>query len=111
MSGGYDVWRTGGDTPLGALDLTNEYAEEDALERDHEGHMQALQTWLNNADEVQLNAAERLLTAERERRRRTYAEKLRALGDADVRVPRAPRKDKGKPRTPKNGELPGEVLP
>lgn len=111
MSGAYDVWRTGGDTPLGALDMQPEYDEGDQMEREHEEHMQAFQSWLNHADEVQLNAAERLLDAERERRRRTYAEKLRALGDADVKVPRAPRKDKGKPRTPKNGELPGEVLP
>lgn len=89
---GYDAWRT---TPPD--DTQPEYDEGDQMEREHEDHMQALAVWIENATGRQLKLGVRLMEdAIRQRIAETAAE-LKALG-AGAELPRAARKDKGKPR-------------
>jgi hypothetical protein len=97
---GYDSWRT---TPPD--ETHNEYAEEDAMEREHVDAMETLKELLESFTGQQLKLAGRMLDSERTRRLNHHAAELRELGAqlaAGEKSPRAPnskpRSDKGKPR-------------
>jgi hypothetical protein len=82
----------------------NEYAEEDAMERDHVDAMEALKELLESFTGQQLKLAGRMLDSERTRRLNHHAAELRELGaqlERGEKLPRAPRSDKGRPRAPK----------
>jgi len=82
-------------------DYHNEYAEEYAMDREHEEHMAALAVWIENATGQQIKTGMRLLQSAIDKRISDAAAELRALRGSGVKVPRAPRSDKGKPRAPK----------
>lgn len=90
---GYDAWRT---TPPD--DTQPEYDEGDQMEREHEDHMQALAVWIENATGRQIKLGVRLMEDAIRQRIADHAAELKALGAAGGELPRAPRKDKGKPR-------------
>lgn len=101
----YDSWLT---TPPDESHI-NDHAEEDALERAYDDHMQALQVWIDNATGRQIKVGVKLMEEAIRQRIADAAAELKALG-AGNELPRAPRKDKGKPRAPRTVEMPANEI-